>query len=155
MSEKQHPTLVIGVGHEFRGDDAVGLIVARQLKAMCPNGVTIIEAHTDGAALIEMWTGAGEVIIVDTVQSGAEPGRLHRFDVHQQPMPFQWFGCSTHGFNVAEAIELARTLDRLPPRLIVYGIEGTSFEIGQAVSPAVMSSAQALARRLADEIVGR
>lgn len=155
MAEKQYPILIIGVGHEFRGDDAVGLIVARQLKAMCPDGVAIVEAQTDGATLIEMWTGAGEVIVVDAVQSGAERGTVHRFDVHQQPMPVQWFGCSTHGFSVAEAIELARTLDRLPPRLIVYGIEGASFEIGHAVSPAVMSSAQALARRLADEIVGR
>lgn len=155
MSEKQHPILIIGVGHQFRGDDAVGLIVAQRLRAVCPRGVTIVEAQTDGAALMEMWAEADEVILIDAVQSGARPGTLHRFNAHQQPMPVHCFGCSTHGFNVAEAIELARTLDRLPPRLIVYGIEGATFEIGQAVSPAVLASAEELAERLADELIGR
>ena len=37
-------------------------------------------------------------------------------------------GSSTHALGLAEAMELARALGRLPP-VIVYGIEGKTFEI--------------------------
>jgi hypothetical protein len=43
---------------------------------------------------------------------------------------------------LAEAVELSRNLGRMPPELIVYGIEGESFDIGQAVSTAVTASIQ-------------
>ena len=39
--------------------------------------------------------------------------------------------------ELPEAVELARELDRLPRRLVVYGIEGESFEAGEGLSPAV------------------
>jgi hypothetical protein len=35
-----------------------------------------------------------------------------------------------HHFGLAEAVELARVLDRLPPRLWIYGIEGRQSEQG-------------------------
>lgn len=152
MSQMQYPILVIGVGNAFRSDDAVGLIVAQKLREKHLNGVMVAEAHDDGAALMEMWGDAGDVILVDAIQSGAEPGTLHRFDAHSQPMPAGWFGCSTHAFNVAEAVELARALDRLPSRLIVYGVEGKSFEIGGALSPEVEASAQSVVERIVTEV---
>jgi Ni,Fe-hydrogenase maturation factor len=37
------PILVIGVGNAFRGDDAVGLIVARRLRRSGAKGLTVIE----------------------------------------------------------------------------------------------------------------
>ncbi len=38
---------------------------------------------------------------------------------------------------MAEAVELARVLGRLPARTVVFGIEGGSFEIGDRLTPAV------------------
>lgn len=40
-------------------------------------------------------------------------------------------------FSMAEAVELARVLRRLPPRLIIYGIEGESFEMAVGLSARV------------------
>lgn len=53
------------------------------------------------------------------------------------PLPARLAGSSTHALGVAEAIELARALDRLPGRTIVYGIEGSSFSAGAALDPTV------------------
>ena len=39
--------------------------------------------------------------------------------------------------GLPEAVALARELDRLPTRLIVYGIEGESFETGEGLSDPV------------------
>jgi hydrogenase maturation protease len=117
-------TLIIGIGNEYRRDDAVGLIVACRLREMLSEHVTIIEQSGEGAALMKAWKDAQTVIIIDAVHSGAEPGTIFRFESHQQPIPSQFFHYSTHAFSVAEAIELARALNQLPPRLVIFGIEG-------------------------------
>jgi hydrogenase maturation protease len=49
---------------------------------------------------------------------------------------------------VAEAIELARELDRLPARLRVYAIEGSDFAAGARLTPAVERAVAALAGEL-------
>lgn len=144
--------LIIGLGNLYRSDDAVGLIVARRLREKGLSGVTVREAGGEGAALIAVWQGAETVILVDAVHSGAEPGTVYRLDAHAQPIPTKFFHYSTHAFSVAEAIELARTLNRLPECLIVYGIEGKNFEAGEGLSPAVEQAAQAVLERLLQEL---
>jgi hydrogenase maturation protease len=130
-------TLIIGVGNEYRGDDAVGVVVARHLQQRAPAHVTIITQSGEGAALMEVWKNAENVIIIDAVHSGAAPGAIFRFDAAEQAIPVKFFHYSTHAFSVAEAIELARALQQLPPRLVVYGIEGKAFEAGAVLSPEV------------------
>ena len=44
------------------------------------------------------------------------------------------FHRSTHAISVADAIELARAMNKLPKRLIAIGIEGKSFEAGAGLS---------------------
>ncbi len=130
-------TRVIGIGNEYRHDDAVGLVVARALREKNLDHVEIVEMSGEGAALIEAWKNAKRVILIDAVQSGAPPGTVYRFEAHQQPIPTEFFRYSTHSFGVVEAIELARTLGQLPQELIVYGIEGENFEAGVGLSPEV------------------
>ena len=48
---------------------------------------------------------------------------------------------SSHRFGVPEAVALARTLGRLPPRLIVIGITGADFGFGDELSPPVAAAA--------------
>ncbi len=144
--------LIIGIGNEYRGDDAAGLIVARRLKERLADSVAILEQSGDGAALMEAWRGAERVIIVDAVMSGAAPGTIRRFDASAQPVPTSPFRCSTHAFGVAEAIELARALARLPRSLVVYGIEGKNFAAGAGLSAEVEKAASEVARRLLTEV---
>lgn len=129
--------LVIGIGNEFRGDDGVGIAVARRLAAhACPQ-VRIVETDGASANLLELWEGAACVIVVDAVRSGAPPGTIHRFDGRTALPPARFFYASTHALGVAEAIGLARALKRLPPSLIVYGIEGKQFDSSLTLSPEV------------------
>ena len=98
--------------------------------------------------LIEDWTGADTVILVDAVSSGAVAGTVHRLDPLSEPIPAALSQGSTHAFGLAETIELARTLDRLPPRLTVYGIEGERFAAGQRLSPPVSAAVDAVREEL-------
>ena len=55
---------------------------------------------------------------------------------------------------MAEAVELARELDRLPGRLAVYGIEGESFEVGEGLTPIVEEAVERLVGQLRRELGG-
>ena len=144
--------LVIGIGNEYRGDDAVGLIVARRLRSQVPEGVRVFEESGEGAALMEAWRGADFVILIDAVHSGGKPGAIHRIDARAEEIPGNFFHYSTHAFSVAEAVELARALGELPPRLVLYGIEGKRFESGAALSPEVEAAAGETADRVKAEL---
>lgn len=145
-------TLLIGVGSAYRGDDAVGLVVARRLQAEPHDPLSVREMSRDGATLLELWKDAEAVIIIDAVQSGAEPGTVYRFDAGAQPIPAALFRSSTHAFGVAEAIELARALQQLPSRLVVYGIEGKNFAASVDLSAEVEHAAGEVVRRVRQEM---
>jgi hydrogenase maturation protease len=138
----QSAILVIGVGNEYRGDDAIGLLVARRVKEFGLENVKVIEESGEGAHLIEAWKGAETVIIVDAVSSGSNPGSVHRFDATARKIPSKFFHHSSHAFSVAEAVELARTMSQLPSRLIVIGVEGQSFEAGLGLSSEVKQAVE-------------
>ena len=152
MTAAQPGIVVIGVGNEYRSDDGAGIAVARRLRALFPTGVTILEESGEGAALMQAWQGASWVMLVDAVRSGAPPGTIHRLDARAAPLPMGFFHYSTHAFSVAEAVELARSLDQLPAHLIVYGIEGATFAAGVELSPAVEQAVEAVVERLAQEV---
>jgi hydrogenase maturation protease len=53
---------------------------------------------------------------------------------------------------VAEAVEMARTLGELPKHVVLYGIEGESFETGGEITPAVRAAVPEVARLIAGDI---
>jgi hydrogenase maturation protease len=135
---------VIGLGNEWRGDDGVGIEVARRVGGRLLDGEPI--------GLVEAFDGEDEVVLVDAVSTGASPGTIFVFDASSEPLPTPIFGASsTHALGLAEAIELARTLGRLPGRVVVCGIEGESFGFGEGLS----SSVAAAADRFTEEVLER
>ena len=145
---------LIGIGNRFRRDDAAGLEVVRRLRLAHPPGVRLIEEEGEPASLIEAWSQVDEALVVDGISSGAEPGRLHRFDVTHAPLPAEIFNPSTHAMGLPEAVELARELGRLPKRLVVYGIEGETFEAGKGLSDPVQKAVAKLVMDLYHELSG-
>ncbi|HEV2494860.1 MAG TPA: hydrogenase maturation protease [Terriglobia bacterium] len=142
--------IVIGLGNQYRRDDAAGLIVARRLRGR--TSCAVWEHSGETVALMEYWKGADMVIIADAVQSGGAPGTIHRFDATMGRLPGRFFRTSTHAVNLVEAVELARALTQLPRRLIVYGIEGQNFEAGIGLSVDVESAIQEVVERILGEI---
>jgi hydrogenase maturation protease len=144
--------LVIGLGNDYRSDDAVGRVVARKLGAESLDGVRILEESGEGAVLMDAWQGPDFVILIDAVHCGAEPGTIYRIDVRAEEIPRSFFHYSTHAFSLAEAVELAHALGQLPPRLVIYGIEGKNFESGIGLSPEITTAAEEAARRIKAEL---
>ena len=143
-------TLVIGVGNDYRSDDAAGLGVARRLRKLAPDRFTIVEHSGEGTALVESFGQADEVIVVDAVSSGAPPGSIHRCNAIDETMPREFSRHSSHVVGVAEAIELARVLKRLPRELVIYGIEGKSFQMGTGLCPEVARAVEKVASMIVE-----
>jgi hydrogenase maturation protease len=138
---------IIGCGNRERGDDAAGVLVAERLREL---GVEAETLTGEALALIEAWRGAKNVIVVDAVATGSPAGTVQVWEGRPPVLPGR-VSTSTHGFGVAEAIELARTVDRLPQRLRVYGIEGRRFDPGSDVSPEVKRAVEEVARQIASQ----
>ena len=126
--------LIVGVGARDRGDDGAGLEVAARLEDA---GATGIEFHDgEAASLLSMIEHHDDVVIVDATTSDRPVGSIVEFDVVAEPLPIGVCH-STHAFGVAAALELARTLGKLPSRTRVIGIEGGDFRFGRGLSPEV------------------
>ncbi len=144
--------LIIGVGQEWRGDDAAGLLVARRLRQLAPR-VTVLENSGSVSDLLAAWQESAAVILIDAVRGGGRPGGIYRFPVHEKPLPADLFtATSTHAWGVAQAVALGQVLKELPPHLVVYGIEGRDFGLGREVSPEVARAVPEVARRIRQEI---
>lgn len=138
MTDGRH--VVVGVGNAYRGDDGVGLAVVERLRAHIPDGVKVIACEQEPTRLLDAWEGAEAAIVIDAVASDGEPGALYRYEASEEPVPARVFHSSTHAFGVGETIELARTLGKLPRDLVVYGIEGETFESGDELTPSVAAA---------------
>lgn len=145
-------TLIIGVGNEYRGDDSAGLVVARELSALALPRVDILEHSGEAGSLMDTWREANRVFLIDATRTGTGLGTIYRFNVDGASIPMQFRSTSTHDLGIAEAIELARLMGRLPKHLVVYGIEGQNFTVGAALSLPVERACREVVARVAREL---
>ena len=145
---------IIACGNPDRGDDGVAFLVVERLREL---GIEALGAKTitctgEATALLNAWEDDDDLILLDAVVTGAPVGTIHHWDgippTTSRPSP------STHGLGVAEALRLARALDRVPKSLQVYGIEGAQFDHGSPPSPQVKAAAEGLARQIYTAFVG-
>jgi len=144
--------ILIGVGNEFRCDDGVGILAARRIREKNFPGIVVVESDGDAAALLNAWAGMKTVVIIDAVSSGAAPGTIHRIDARRQSVPRELFPFSTHALGLAHAVELARSLGKLPINIIIYGIEGEQFTAGSSLSPKVQDALNEVLQLVTGEI---
>jgi hydrogenase maturation protease len=143
---------VIALGNPLRADDGAGPAVLDALAGRVPDGVRLARSGGDPAELLEAFDGLERVVLVDAVRTGAPAGTLHRFDAAAGPLPARTAGASTHALGLAEALELARALGRLPASTLVVGIEAAGDETGRALSARVAASVEPAAALVLDAL---
>ncbi|MFO7775286.1 MAG: hydrogenase maturation protease [Candidatus Hydrogenedentota bacterium] len=149
MAKDHTPITLFGVGNALRGDDGIGLLLARSVGALSRRRFAVCECTGEPAALLEQWSGLDAAMLFDAVHSGGPPGAVFRVDVTETPLPDAFKQTSTHGFGVAEAVELSRALGVLPLRLLVYGVEAANFDHGAEMTPEVAAAIPEVVRMAA------
>jgi hydrogenase maturation protease len=144
---------LIGVGNPFWRDDAAGIEVARRVRAATPAGVEVVELGGDPASLLEAMQGADLVVIVDAIRSGAAPGSIQRIEVNDgDQLPDRRPRDSSHTLALGDLLALARTLDRLPDRLVLVGIEAAELGPGTGLSPHAAAAVELVTRQTLHEL---
>ncbi len=153
MTETAPPrkVLVACIGNPDRGDDGIGPLVAQKLEGHLAGGAPLIVRRGDILALAEDAAGFDALICVDAAAPVDTPGRIHSVDLTNEELPRELCTTSTHGFGLADAIELARALNRAPQTIMIYAVEGECFDTGASMSQAVAAAAEEVARLAASE----
>jgi hydrogenase maturation protease len=140
-------TIVVGIGNPFRGDDGAGWAVIDALEAKNIN-VPLCKQRGDIAELLDVFAQYSNVYLVD-----ACTGVNVRIDVQEQSIPEDNPQTSTHGMGIAQAVALAKNLNLLPKKLILYAIAGKNFNIGDPLSPSLDLEINRVANAIEGEII--
>jgi len=151
------PIRVIGIGNILAGDDAIGPLIIKAMKAKPLDDVELIEAGMSGLGILDFMRGADAVIVIDAVHSHQAPGTIHRLVIPEDLgllMQPAWNSgtMSTHGFGLGETLTLSHTLGTLPPTTLVYGIELVQTEMGTAVSSTVIEAIEAVVSAIEKDV---
>lgn len=148
---RSEPVRILCAGNAYRADDGLGLAVADSLeRGGLPAGIELWRTSGEATELLDSWDARSRVLLVDAA-AGPHPGTIHRIDVTGARVPERLQTSSTHALSVAQAVELARALGRMPARLIIFAVEGEAFEIGQPMSDRVAGAIEPLAQLLLSE----
>jgi hydrogenase maturation protease len=146
-------TLVLGLGNELAGDDAVGVLAARAVREDLADAADVVESSASGMALIEVLAGYERAVVVDAIMTGKsapgtitemgmdEVGRVVAPSVHQAGLP-----------------ELAAVAERLglgfPSRTRVLAVEVVDpHTLGAPLSAPVVAALEEVARRVRDLVL--
>ena len=143
--------VVIGVGNRWRRDDIAGIAALDELRDRVDDEVELVESDGEPARLIDAFEHAPQVIMVDAVVTGSEPGTVHRFTDTQLPEGMG-IGQSSHLVQLVETIELGKLLGKLPNGLVLIGIEATDFDNGEGMTEAVAAGVEAAVEAVRGEL---
>lgn len=145
--------VVIGIGNRYRQDDGVGLAVVDRLREeAAPRWARLAVCDGEPSRLIELWSFTELAIVVDALAVRSPvPGRIHRLEVEDVATAGE-SSSTSHGLGMGTAVRLARELDRMPERLVVYAIEIDEYGFGTRMSAAVRRAAGHVAEHVGADL---
>jgi hydrogenase maturation protease len=147
--------LVVGCGNLIRGDDAAGPVLVRRLAERgVADHVRLLDAGTAGMDVGFAMRGMQRVILVDASSVGVEPGTVHHVPGEEMVDLAPPTGGNLHRFRWDQALGFAQWLlkDEYPAHVEVWLIEGSSYEPGEPLTPAVDAAVDAVADRLIEDL---
>lgn len=137
-------TLVLGLGNDIAGDDAVGPLVARALLVELDGVADVVESSASGLALIEVFAGYDRAIVVDSILTGRNPPgtitEMELLDVGHV------VASSLHNAGLPELAAVAGRLGLgFPARTVVFAVEVEDpYTFGAGLSPPVADAVEEL-----------
>jgi hydrogenase maturation protease len=132
--------LIVCIGNDLVGDDAVGYEVYQLLRRRpLPPSTRLVFLGVGGLALIDEMAGEELLVVVDAVNLGGAPGALHVMAFDDIPQP-QTRPVSGHGIGVREALAVCQRLypEKAAATVYLVGIEGDDFSsVGGGLSEPV------------------
>lgn len=156
VEQQRDMIAVIGCGNPNRSDDGAGLEVVRLLGdrgSLAASGdVRLLDAGTDGMAVMFAARGCTSLYVIDACRTGAEPGTVYEVPGSQLEAR-QSHSFNLHDFRWDNALYAGRQIyrDDFPKDVVAYLIEARSVELGCGLSADISRASQ----RVADLIEAR
>jgi len=155
MRENDSPSacrlMIVGCGNPAAGDDSAGIEIVRRLTELGGCGCDLRAETAPDVGLLDLFPLADVILLVDAVSSGRVPGTLHLTSLPSEELEGRALGAlSSHGWGLAEVLELAQALGRATPRLFLLGIEVGTVTQGAARSGAVEQAVGLVVERTSD-----
>jgi hydrogenase maturation protease len=134
--KKRKQILVLGVGNVIRGDDGIGIRLARRLKRILPSHFVIRELDTISLDLLELISGYSKVIFIDAIQTTCGiPGYIHHLSL--QDLKYSSKLSSSHSINFRQIIELEKRLSgERGPQIEILAVESKRLnDFSERLSP--------------------
>jgi hydrogenase maturation protease len=137
MPSNPKKILLLGVGNDILGDDAVGLLAARALRDEFQDTVDIVEAAMGGLQLMELLEGYKKVLILDAIVTAEHPyGTILELSKEEFK---HTVAIAPHMVSLPESLQLAEELGIPFPdeiRILAMEIEDP-YELREGLSPSV------------------
>jgi hydrogenase maturation protease len=154
MVSHETRVLVLGVGNDLLGDDAVGLHVARVVREELGGaaGCTVSETTETGLALLDEIAGYDHLIVTDAIETGATPpGGIHEFD---DDTLSDREAAGPHFVGLGEVLALGRSVGLpMPHTAHVVAVEvKDGHVVGSPLSPEVQHAVRVAAARICEHV---
>jgi hydrogenase maturation protease len=145
--------LVLGVGNLLLMDEGVGVRAIEALleKFEIPPEIDLVDGGTAGMELLGQLQDRDALIILDAVNCGKPAGTVVRMEGPQVPALLRR-KISPHQLGLSDLLAAARMTDRLPPKLVLFGVQPKEMDTGLGLSPEVAASLQELVLMTALEL---
>ncbi len=120
-------TAVIGLGNPLLTDDGVGLVLLEALRSDGWTDVELVDGGTWGLSLLPVLADHGQVLVLDAVKAGNEPGTVVRGRGADVPRLYR-YPLSPHQIDLTEVLAAAEMVGGLPAEMEVIGVEPGSTE---------------------------
>jgi hydrogenase maturation protease len=142
---------VVGIGNPFRADDGAGWAVIDAIEEIAKGSLPLRKLRGDIAELMDVFANHSTVYLIDACASHALPGSWQRIDASLEPFLLDPPSASTHGLSIKEAIALAKNLNQMPSKLIIYAITGDRYQISAGLSAPVSRAIGVVAQNIINE----
>jgi hydrogenase maturation protease len=146
-------TLILGVGNLLLSDEGVGVHVLQRLAATydMPKGVQILDGGTLGLDLLYYLEGVENLLIIDAVEMGEQPGTLLRLEGDEVPS-FLSIKISPHQIGIPDMLFAAKLKDLYPRNVVLWGVQPGVLETGLDLSPPVAAQVDVLVENAVKEL---
>jgi len=144
-------TLVLGLGNEYAGDDAVGVLAVRALRAELAGNADVVESAAAGLALLEVFAGYDRAVVIDSIRTGRPAGTIVEAGLAELGLAI---APSLHQAGMPELAAVARRLGMgFPDRTRVLAVEVAGpLMFGAPLSEPVAAAIAPLGRRVLDQV---
>jgi hydrogenase maturation protease len=141
--------LLMGLGNILLGDEGVGIHAVLDLKDRYrfDPPIEIVDGGTLGLDLLPFFENSDNVLFVDAIDFGKEPGYVGEIEDGNIPSALQT-KLSVHHIGISDLLLAALWMDKKPKKICLIGMQPESLAMGLELSEPVKSKMEEIVERV-------